>query len=164
MMHVIASIMASSYPGERINAGAMKPRKRRRKSRVNNLHIIGRLTGDPELRTTTSGQEVCGFDVAVNRRKTANNQNPGADYFHVSAWGEKGKVCHKYLAKGKMVSVSGPVSVRAYTNNKGEAKGILDVHADDVEFLSPKSEGQTDQAAIDPQSGFEQVSPDDLPY
>lgn len=120
---------------------------------MNNLHIIGRLTGNPELRTTTSGKEVCTFDVAVNRRKTPNNQNPGADYFHVSAWEEKGRNCQKYLAKGKMVSVTGLVSVRAYTNNQGEAKGSLEVKADDVEFLSPKNEGTVVNDPDDPFAG-----------
>ena len=125
---------------------------------MNSLHIIGRLTGEPELRTTSSGQEVCNFDVAVNRRRTQNNPDPGADYFHVSAWNEKGKVCNQFLSKGKLVSVTGPVSVRAYTNSKGEAKGSLELRADDVEFLSPKSED------TDPQTGYKKVNPDDLPY
>jgi single-strand DNA-binding protein len=128
---------------------------------MNSLHIIGRLTADPELRTTTNGNEVCSFDVAVNRRKTPNNQNPGTDYFRVSAWNEKGKVCNQYLSKGKLVSVTGPVSVRSYTNSKGEARASLEVKADDVEFLSPKGESQPH---IDEQSGYVQVSPDDLPY
>ena len=130
---------------------------------MNVIHIIGRLTGDPELRTTSAGQDVCNFDVAVNRRKTQNNPDPGADYFHVSAWGEKGKVCKQYLAKGRKVAVTGSVSVRAYTNNKGEAKGSLEVKADDVEFLSPKGE-DADRENIDQQTGYKKVDPDDLPY
>ena len=56
------------------------------------LTIIGNLTGDPELRTTQSGKEVCSFTVAVNRKKTANNQDPGADYFRVSAWEDRGRI------------------------------------------------------------------------
>lgn len=120
---------------------------------MNSLHIIGRLTGDPELRTTPAGMDVCSFDVAVNRKKTQKNPNPGADYFHVSAWGDKGKVCNQYLSKGKMVSVVGSVSVRAYTNNQGEAKGTLEVKADDVEFLTPKSAGTVVDDPDDPFAG-----------
>ena len=123
------------------------------------LMIIGNLTKDPELRTTTSGKEVCSFTVAVNRKKTANNQEPGADYFRVSAWEDKGRNCNKYLSKGSKVCVTGTVSVRVYTNNKGEAAGQMEVRADDVEFLSSKGEGK-----VDKQTGYEQVSPDDLPY
>ena len=120
---------------------------------MNSLHIIGNLVNDPELRTTQAGQEVCNFTVAVNRRKTQQNRDPGADYFRVSAWGEKGKICNQYLSKGKKVSVVGPVSVKAYTNSKGEAAGQLEVKAEDVEFLTPKSAGTVVDDPDDPFAG-----------
>ena len=124
---------------------------------MNSLHIIGNLTNDPELRTTTSGQEVCNFTVAVNRRKTQANQDPGADYFRVAAWGEKGKVCKQYLAKGRKVSGVGSVSCRAYNKENGDPAASLEVKADDVEFLSPREK-------VDKQTGYQQVEPDDMPY
>ena len=120
---------------------------------MNSLHILGNVCSDVELRTTTSGKEVCNFSVAVNRRKTPQNQEPGADYFRVSAWGELGKICERFLAKGKKVSIVGPISVRAYTNNKGEAVGQLELKADDVEFLSPKSAGTVVNDPDDPFAG-----------
>ena len=133
---------------------------------MNSLHIIGNLTADPELRTTTAGQEVCSFTVAVNRRKTHKNPDPGADYFRVSAWGEKGKICKQYLSSGKKVSVVGSVSVRAYTNSKGEPVGQLEVKAEDVEFLTPA--GQTEQQPqtppADQAAGFTAVETDELPF
>lgn len=125
---------------------------------MNLLHIIGNLTADPELRTTTTGKEVCSFDVAVNRRRTSNNPDPGADYFRVSAWEEKGKLCKQYLKKGNKVSIVGSVSVRAYTNSKGEARGSMEVTANEVEFLSPKGD------KTDPQTGMQKVEDDDMPY
>ena len=127
---------------------------------MNSLHIIGNLTNDPELRTTSTGQEVCNFTVAVNRKKTQSNQNPGADYFRVAAWGEKGKVCKQYLAKGRKVSVVGSVSCRAYTKENSDPAASLEVKADDIEFLTPKGE----QPKVDAQSGYQQVEPADLPY
>lgn len=123
---------------------------------MNNLHIIGRLTGDPDLRTTRDGKDVCTFSVAVSRKRKIEGQ-PDADFFRVSAWGEKGKVCQKYLFKGARVSVTGSVSVSTYTNNKGEARANMDVMADDVEFLSSREER-------DKASGYERVEPDDMPY
>ena len=127
------------------------------------LMIIGNLTKDPEIRTTSNGKDVCSFTVAVNRRPSAqqkqNNEDPGADYFRISAWEERGRVCQKYLTKGNKVFVSGTVSVRVYTNSKGEPAGQMEVKADQIEFLSPKGEKK-----IDPQTGYEQVNPDDLPY
>ena len=67
---------------------------------MNKLTIIGNLTNDPELRTTTTGVNVCSFTVAVNRRKKVEGQ-PEADFFKVSAWREKGENCAKFLIKGK---------------------------------------------------------------
>ena len=92
---------------------------------------------DPELRTTTTGKDVCTFTVAVNRRSKREGE-PEADFFRVSAWNERGKLCKQYLSKGKKVFVSGSVSVNLYYKQDGTASASLEVMADDVEFLSPK--------------------------
>ena len=110
---------------------------------MNKLTIIGNLTSDPELRTTPNGNDVCTFNVAVNRRRTQNNQNPPADFFRVSAWGDKGKVCNTYLSKGKKVCVVGQVSVHAFNSQDGAARANLEVFAEEVEFLTPKDSGYT---------------------
>ena len=133
---------------------------------MNKLTIIGNLTRDPELRTTTSGVSVCTFTVAVNRRKTANNQNPEADFFRVSAWRELGENCAKWLIKGKKVAVVGPVSVSTYTGNDGKTYANMEVNAQDVEFLSPAGQVENTAApapAVDPQSGMQQVD-EELPF
>ena len=126
---------------------------------MNSLHIIGNLTRKPELRATQDGTSVCSFTVAVNRPKTRNNQNPGADYFNVTAWREKGEICAKYLDKGSKVSVVGSVSVRTWeTETKHGAN--LEVNAQDIEFLSSRSES----APVDAQTGMAIVETDELPY
>ena len=119
--------------------------------------IIGNLTRDPELRSTTGGISVCSFTVAVNRRKTEKDKQPEADYFRVTAWRERGETCAKYLRKGKKVCVIGPVSVRTYESN-GETKASLEITAEEVEFLSPREEVKTD-----PQTGYQEVD-DELPF
>ena len=123
---------------------------------MNTLHIIGRLCENPELRTTTSGKNVCNFTVAVNRRKKVEGQ-PDADYFRVSAWNQMGENCAKYLAKGRKVSVVGQVSARAYKTQNGEVRASMEVLASEVEFLSPRNDN------VDPQSGYEKVDVD-VPY
>ena len=110
---------------------------------MNKLLIIGNLTRDPEMRTTSAGKEVCSFTVAVNRRKTGNNQQPEADFFRVSAWDGLAKSCGQFLAKGRKVAVVGSVSVHTYQTQTGETKAQLEVNASDVEFLSPKGDGFT---------------------
>ena len=139
---------------------------------MNKLTIIGNLTREPELRTTTSGISVCSFTVAVNRRKTQNQQQPEADFFRVTAWRELGENCAKWLIKGKKVCVIGPVSVSTYQGQDGKTYANLEVTAQDVEFLSPA--GQTENAPqaepqtpkADAQSGFQQVEmdTDELPF
>ena len=134
---------------------------------MNKTIIIGNLTKDPELRTTTTGVNVCTFTVAVNRRKTQANQNPEADFFKVTAWRERGELCAKFLRKGRKVCVIGPVSVSTYTGNDGATRANLEVTADEVEFLSPRvsdSEEETPAPRVDYASGFEQVETDQLPF
>ena len=130
---------------------------------MNKLTIIGNLTNDPELRTTTNGVNVCSFTVAVNRRKTQANQKPEADFFKVSAWREKGENCAKFLSKGKKVCVIGPVAVRTYTANDGNTRAQMEVTADEVEFLSPAGQSEPEPKK-DTATGFEQVETDELPY
>lgn len=133
---------------------------------MNKLTIIGNLTADPVLRTTQNGTSVCSFTVAVNRRAQAGQQ-PEADFFNVTAWRERGEVCAKYLSKGKKVCVIGPVSVRTWESQKGTHGANLEVTAEEVEFLTSRSEAAAPEqkpAAVDKQSGMEQVQPEDLPF
>ena len=131
---------------------------------MNKLTIIGCLCADPELRSTPDGVSVCDFRVAVNRKKTRNNQDPGADFFRVTVWREKGENCAKYLSKGKKVCVVGTVSARAYTTNKGEPAASLEVTAEEVEFLSQKTDNDQPEVKKDERTGFQQVETDDLPF
>ena len=126
---------------------------------MNKITIIGNLTNNAELRTTSKGTSVCGFTVAVNRRYRAEGQ-PDADFFRVTAWGKLGETCAA-LEKGRKVAVTGSVSVSTYTKN-GETRATLDVSADDVEFLSPR---KTDATAEEPAAkGYSEVTDEDLPF
>ena len=109
---------------------------------MNKVILIGNLTRDPELRTTSSGDSVCSFTVAVNRRRSNNAEagQPEADFFRVSVWRQQGENCAKYLAKGRKVYVSGPVTCRTYVGSDGQTRASLEVTANEVEFLSSRSE------------------------
>ena len=131
---------------------------------MNKLTIIGNLTNDPELRTTTTGVNVCDFTVAVNRRKTENNPDPGADFFRVTTWRERADVCAKFLSKGKKVCVVGAVSVETYTGNDGQTRANMCIkQVDEIEFLSPKiSDVVNNPTPRDNATGFEKVETDEL--
>ena len=94
---------------------------------MNKLIIIGNLTRDPELRTTQDGTAVCNFTVAVNR-KARTDGHPEADYFRVTAWRTLGERC-----------VIGAISARGYTGGDGSTHASLELLADEVEFLTPRS-------------------------
>ena len=139
---------------------------------MNKLTIIGNITRDPELRTTTSGVNVCSFTVAVNRRTKSGEQNQ-ADFFKVSAWRELGETCKKFLAKGRKVAVDGSVGYETYQGRDGKTYVNLTVNAQEVEFLTSVEEAarmaQAENAAyeaqtVDPQSGMIQVETDELPF
>lgn len=117
---------------------------------MNKVYIIGNLTKNPELRSTTDGTPVCGFTVAVNRPKTRNDQDPGADFFNVNAWRQKGENCAKYLTKGSKVAVIGRISLRTWEKD-GKHGASLEVNADEVEVLSAR------QNPVDELTGYEVV-------
>ena len=133
---------------------------------MNKITIIGNLTKAPELRSTQDGTPVCGFTVAVNRPKTKNNPEPGADYFNINAWRGLGETCAKYLDKGRKVAVHGRISLRTWEKD-GKHGASLEVLAEDVEFLSSRAEASTPaqpSPQVDPASGMEAVATDDLPW
>lgn len=134
---------------------------------MNKLTIIGNLCDNPILRHTQDGTPVCGFTVAVNRRKTPNNQDPGADFFNVNAWRGLGENAVKFLGKGKKVAVTGRVSLRTWENENRHG-AAMEILADDLEYLSSRvAEPETPVGKSDPvdkATGFAQVETDDLPF
>ncbi|MGN1370620.1 MAG: single-stranded DNA-binding protein [Aristaeellaceae bacterium] len=156
---------------------------------MNKLTIIGNLTRDPELRNVNTADgtvSVCDFTVAVNRRNGGNND---VDYFRVTAWRGLGENCKKYLAKGRKVAVVGPVRCRTYQANDGGNRASLEVKAEEVEFLTSRSEnGQqpyqnsssgnqsappayqnaapqsSEQQRMDTTSGYTIVADEDIPF
>ncbi len=146
---------------------------------MNKVFLIGNLTRDPETRTTQSGVSLCTFTIAVNRRRSSNAEagQPEADFFRITAWRQLGDICAKYLAKGRKVSVVGTVSASAYTGSDGQARASLEVTADDVEFLTPRSEAgeapaynsapaaaPAPRAPVPQGGGFVQVDEEELPF
>lgn len=149
---------------------------------MNKIILIGNLTRDPELRSvnTMNGPvSVCDFTIAVNRRGNRNQQQQGgqgsdADFFRITVWRQLAENCSKYLAKGRKVFVSGPLSARTYQANDGSTRVSLEVTADDVEFLTSRAEaeamGSSSYAPAAPaaptaqNSGFTAVETDELPF
>ena len=129
---------------------------------MNRLTIIGNLTGDPAMRTTASGAQVADFTVAVNGRK-----DQAAQFFRVTAWNKTAEACYNWLRKGRKVCVVGPVSVSTYQARDGSTRASLEITANEVEFLSSKSDeqsGQAPQTEQTPEPTFTPVPDEDLPF
>ena len=142
---------------------------------MNKVFLIGNLTRDPELRTTSNGYSVCSFGLAVHRRRKVEGQ-PDVDFFNVTAWRQLGENCARYLSKGRKVCVVGQIHIRNYDAQDGTKRTVVEVDADDVEFMpnagQPAGEGgfRPAPAPAAPsgfapaESGFTQVDEDELPF
>lgn len=115
---------------------------------MNKHTIIGNLTKDPETGTTPNGINYCRFTVAVRKRYHREGEAE-AEFVRVTAWRGLGDSCAKYLAKGKKVAVTGESLSRAWEHD-GRAYGQIELTAEDVEFLTPRSAGTdvTDSAEL----------------
>jgi single-strand DNA-binding protein len=102
---------------------------------MNKCIIIGNLTKQPELSTTSNGVSVCKFSVAVNRPFKNEGEN-SVDFFNVTAWRGLADNCGKWLDKGRKVCVVGSIQFRTYTDNNGNTRYTSDLMAESVEFLS----------------------------
>lgn len=102
---------------------------------INRVVLVGRLTRDPELRTTTTGKNVADFGIAVSKRFKPQDGSPDADFFRVVAWGQTADFVSKYLVKGRLVAVDGRLQSRKYTDKDGVNREVVEVVADTVQGL-----------------------------
>jgi single-strand DNA-binding protein len=109
---------------------------------LNHIVILGRLTRDPELRSTGSGVNVCNFTVAVDRDYTAPNKEKETDFIDCVAWRKSGEFVNKYFRKGSMIAVSGRLEIRKWTDKDGNPRRSAEVNADNVYFGGSKSDSE----------------------
>jgi single-strand DNA-binding protein len=129
---------------------------------MNRCVILGNLTRDPELKTTTSGKSVCNFTIAVSRRFAGPGGEREADFIPVVVWGKQAENCAKYLKKGSQCSVAGAIQVRNYEANDGSRRYVTEVVADEVQFLSRTAGSGSYQEQDDQYTGGGQSSPSDM--
>lgn len=102
---------------------------------INRVVLVGRLTRDPEMRTTTTGKNVVEFSIAVNKRMKPQDGSPDADFFRIKAWGQTAEYVSNYLNKGRLVAVDGRIEQRKYTASDGSNREIFEIVADNVQGL-----------------------------
>ena len=112
---------------------------------INQVILMGRLTRDPETRTTTSGKSVTSFSLAVDRQ----GQDDQADFFDVTAWEKTGELVAQYLSKGRRCLVQGRLRQDSWDDKEtGKKRSRVEVVAFDVTFLDgPSGDNQGGNSA-----------------
>ena len=137
---------------------------------MNKVYLIGNLTRDPEISTTTSGISVCRMSIAVGRRFANADGGRDADFFNITAWRGTADNCAKFLKKGNKIAVSGSIQTRTWTDNQNNKRQATEVVVDEAFFVDTKgenSQGSYDEPAFQTTQApnFEEVaSDDDLPF
>ena len=138
---------------------------------MNKVILIGRLTRDPELKTTTTGVSVTTFSIAVERNYV--NEETGqrdADFINCLSWRKQAENIARYCSKGSQIALEGRIQVRSYDDRDGNRRFVTEVVADNVTFLSTKKkeeevEEQQEESNVD--FNFEdeiELTEDDLPF
>ena len=145
---------------------------------LNKVMLMGRLTRDPELRSTQSGVSVVTFTLAVDRNFQRQGEERQADFINIVAWRSTAEFVSKYFVKGQMIAVVGRIQTRNYDDKDGKRVYVTEVVADEVSFTESKKDSsaqpatyttapaQAPQQTQAPVSDGFQVVPDedDLPF
>ncbi|EZV62872.1 prophage-derived single-stranded DNA-binding protein [Staphylococcus aureus 2010-60-1240-1] len=109
---------------------------------LNRVVLVGRLTKDPEFRTTPNGVSVATFTLAVNRTFTNAQGEREADFINCVTFRKQADNVNNYLSKGSLAGVDGRLQSRNYENKDGQRVFVTEVVADSVQFLEPKNNNQ----------------------
>ena len=148
---------------------------------INRVVLVGRLTRDPELKSTTSGSYFCRFSLASNRTIYRKDQDPKDEvgFFDCVAWGKLAEVISKYVQKGRRVAVDGSLRWSSWENAEGKKQSKVEVFVENFQFLDPRGSDGGGQAPVssgsdvsmgalteDPGfiSGSDSISDDDIPF
>lgn len=143
---------------------------------LNRVMLIGRLTRDPEMRYTPSGQPVTSFSIATNRYAQGSDgeRREFTDYHNIVAWniGKRtlAELAAQYLRKGSLCYVEGRLQTRSWEGQDGQKRKTTEVVANDIQFLdsrgsgAPAAVGGDEAAPMPEESGARDVDPDDIPF
>lgn len=120
---------------------------------MNKVVLMGRLTKDPDLRYTSGNNTaVASFSIAVNRRVTAKEGQPQADFINIVAWSKTAEFCGKYFTKGMQVAIVGRLQTRTWDDNEGKRHYVTEVVADETYFADSKRSGEGGAGAPAPKT------------
>lgn len=134
--------------------------------------LTGRLTADPELKTTTNGNSVTTFSIAVDRRYRSGEERQ-TDFINIVAWRQTAEFITKYFKKGSLIGIEGSIQTRRYQDNNGNNRTAFEVVANNVQFVESKRDsapsGNAEAASYSNADASDfadlgNTSDDDLPF
>ena len=135
---------------------------------INSVTLVGNVCKTPEIYTTQGGIKRANFNLAV-QRKFANSQGVReADFIPIVVWRQAAESCEKYVYKGMKIGVEGYIQTRQYDTQDGQKRNVMEVIAENIEFLSPKptdtlSDAQKPSVKVKPEELVED-NDSDLPF
>jgi single-strand DNA-binding protein len=103
----------------------------------NKVYVIGRLTSDPEIRSTPQGTTVGDFSIVVKRTyfTPSGEEKEEICFLEIVVWAKKAELCQKKLSKGKLVFVEGRLHLDRWTSQDGEDRSKIKIIAENIQFL-----------------------------
>ncbi len=132
---------------------------------LNRAQLIGNLTRDPELRTTTNGTAVCSFGMATNRTFTdaQGQKQDQAEFHNIVAWAKLAEICGQYLAKGRRVFIEGRLQTREWQGQDGQKRRTTEIVAEDMIMLDRAPAGSASAGGISPRQSAPVASAGEIP-
>lgn len=152
---------------------------------LNKVFVLGRLTSDPQLRTTPGGQSVGSFSIATNRVWTDKSgaRQEEVEYHNIVVWGKQAEIANQFLKKGSLAFVEGRLQTRSWQDKQGQARKTTEIVCDRLQlgprpggggdFTPRSSSGKGKQEnppaaeeipTIELESDVKGVGPEDLPF
>ena len=143
---------------------------------LNKVFILGRLTADPQLRSTASGQQVGSFGLATNRvwNDKAGQKQEATEFHNVVVWGRQAEIASKFLIKGSLVLIEGRLQTRTWDDKQGQKRRTTEVIAERLQLGprpgggAPKTEERSSPAPKTEEIPIidvdEEIKKEDLPF
>lgn len=141
---------------------------------LNKVIVVGRLTVDPQLRNTPSGQPVCSFGLATNRiwtdRKTGEKQKK-VEYHNIVLWRRLAEIANQYLTKGSLVLIEGRLQTRSWESPSGNRRVRTEIVAERIQLaprtiakVAPEAAPEATPEEEIPIVEEDEINPEDIPF
>ena len=131
-------------------------------SGINKVIIVGRLGGDPEVKSVGQGSMVCRMNVATSENWTdkQGQRQERTEWHRVVVWGKLAEICGKHLSKGRQVYIEGRLQTRQWDDQQGQKRYTTEVVANTVQFLGASGEQRSQQNTSSEAENFQDFGPE----